>query len=82
MELLLNQGGLGTVLGGVLFSVGYSEGVSSEMAFGQRPKGRVAGKPGGWRAGGHGEDLGFDRDRRWQDSEQGDDTGFCVDSRL
>lgn len=72
MEHLLKQGGLG----GALFSIECSEGVSRETTFGQRCKGRGAGKPGGWRARGLGEDLGFARDRRRQGSEQRSSSGF------
>lgn len=42
MEHLLKQGGLG----GALLSIECSEGVSRETTFGQRCKGRGAGKPG------------------------------------
>ena len=62
--------------GGALFPIECSEGVSREMAFGQRPKGRGTGKPGGWRARSHGEDLVFAQDRRWRGSEQRRSAGF------
>ena len=72
VERLLKQDGPG----GALFSIECSEGVSREMAFGQRHKERGTGKPGGWRARGHGEDLGFAWDRRWRGSELRSSSGF------